>query len=105
MKAYVSIYIDLDPLNLTEEEMGLFNNYLAKVKDDLYEDLRNRLAVGPANFGRQTKAEHGIKDGRDTVEIKPPKVKKPRKPKPTPPDATIPPGELGDDPPLEAPGT
>lgn len=103
MKAYLSIYIDLDPLEMTPEGIYLFNEYLAKVKDGLYEQLRTELAVGPANFGRSCKAEHGIKDGRETVEVEEPKAKKPRKPKKVHPNTDdIPGDELPDVPPVEA---
>ena len=102
MKGYLSVYVDLKELNLSGEDLHKFDVWLHTKTDQVYEDMRLALGLGPADFARKTKAEHGIKDGRDTVEIKEPKPKRVKK---TPPDASIPPGELGDDPPLEAPGT
>ena len=100
MKAFVSIYVDLDTFDMTPERIYQFSGYLTKYKDEIYENLRNELAVGPSNFGRAAKAESGIKDGRETVEVKAPKSKKAKKVKPAPDNDSI-----GDEPvtgPIEA---
>jgi len=78
MKAFLSIYIDLENIEIDDEALHHFTTWLDKQKNILYEGTRNQLGLTPSDFGRKCKAEHGIKDGREKVE--PPKtVKKTKK--------------------------